>query len=59
MVYTWWCWHIYKGEEVGVETDQLNKETGARQVTVSDQTLTSGAPSLPVSGCCSGAASVK
>ena len=19
MVYTWWCWHIYKGDEVGVD----------------------------------------
>jgi hypothetical protein len=19
VVYTWWCWHICKGEEVGVE----------------------------------------
>jgi hypothetical protein len=21
MVYTWWCWHIYKGEEVGEEKE--------------------------------------
>ena len=27
VVYTWWCWHIYKGEEVGVDVDQLGKET--------------------------------
>ena len=27
MLYTWWCWHIYKGEEVGVDVDQLGKET--------------------------------
>jgi hypothetical protein len=59
MVYTWWCWHIYKGEEVGVETDQLNEETGAGQVTMSDQTLASRAPLRSVSGCYSGAASVK
>ena len=26
VVYTWWCWHIYKGEEVGVEMDQLGEE---------------------------------
>jgi hypothetical protein len=58
-VYTWWCWHIYKGEEVGVETDQLNEETGAGQVTMSDQTLASRAPLRSVSGCYSGAASVK
>ena len=23
VVYTWWCWHIYKGEVVGVDVDQL------------------------------------
>ena len=26
VVYTWWCWHIYKGEGVGVDVDQLEKE---------------------------------
>ena len=26
MVYTWWCWHICKGESVGVDADQLGKE---------------------------------
>ena len=26
MVYTWWCWHICKGEVVGVELDQLGEE---------------------------------
>ena len=26
VVYTWWCWHIFYGEEVGVETDQLGEE---------------------------------
>ena len=25
VVYTWWCWHIYKGDEVGVDVDQLMK----------------------------------
>ena len=32
VVYTWWCWHIYKGEEVGVDVDQLGDETEARRV---------------------------
>ena len=32
MVYTWWCWHIYKGDEVGVDVDQLGDETEARRV---------------------------
>ena len=27
MVYTWWCWYIYKGGEVGVDVDQLSDET--------------------------------
>jgi hypothetical protein len=39
VVYTWWCRHIYNGEEVGVETNQLGEETEAGQVTVSDQML--------------------
>ena len=26
VVYTWWCWHICKGELVGVETDQGGEE---------------------------------
>ena len=30
MVHTWWCWHIYKGDEVGVDVDQLDEGTGAR-----------------------------
>ena len=25
VVYTWWCWHIYKGEVVGVDVDQLGE----------------------------------
>ena len=32
MVYTWWCWHIYKGDEVGVDEDQLGDEMEARRV---------------------------
>ena len=32
MVYTWWCWHIYKGKEVGVDVDQLSDETEVRKV---------------------------
>jgi hypothetical protein len=27
VVYTWWCWHIYKGKEIGVRMDQLGEET--------------------------------
>ena len=23
VLFTWWCWHIYKGEGVGVSVDQL------------------------------------
>ena len=30
VVYTWWCWHIYKGDEVGVDVDQLDEGTEAR-----------------------------
>jgi hypothetical protein len=25
VVYTWWCWHIFKGEGVGVDFDQLGE----------------------------------
>jgi hypothetical protein len=25
VVYTWWCWHICKGEGVGVDFDQLGE----------------------------------
>ena len=32
VVYTWWCWHIYKGDEVGVDVDQLSDEIEARRV---------------------------
>ena len=32
VVYTWWCWHIYKGDEVGVDVDQLGDETEVRKV---------------------------
>ena len=28
VVYIWWSWHIYKGEVVGVELDQLGEERG-------------------------------
>jgi hypothetical protein len=27
VVYTWWCWHIYKGDEVGVDVYQLGNGT--------------------------------
>ena len=27
VVYTWWYWHIYKGDGVGVDVDQLGEET--------------------------------
>ena len=30
VVYTWWCWHICKGDGVGVETNQLGEETEAK-----------------------------
>ena len=46
VVYTWWCRHIYKGEEVGVDVDQLGEETEVKQVTESDRTLCSA-----VTGC--------
>jgi hypothetical protein len=39
VVYTWWCWHIYKGEEVGVGIDQLSEETEAKQLPRADWTL--------------------
>ena len=32
VVYTWWCWHIYKGDEVGVVVDQLSDGTEVRRV---------------------------
>ena len=32
VVYTWWCWHIYKGDEVGVDVDQIGDETEVRKV---------------------------
>jgi hypothetical protein len=31
LVNTWWCWHIYKGEEVRVEMDQLGEEKKAKE----------------------------
>ena len=30
VVYTWWCWHIYKGDGVGVDVDQLDEEMEAK-----------------------------
>ena len=30
VMYTWWCWHICKGEEVRVDTDQLGEEKEAK-----------------------------
>ena len=32
VVYTWRYWHICKGDEVGVDVDQLGNETKARRV---------------------------
>ena len=32
VVYAWWCWHIYKGDEVRVDVDQLGDEIEARRV---------------------------
>ena len=32
VVYTWWCWHIYKGDEVRVDVDQLGNGTEVRRV---------------------------
>ena len=32
VVYTWWCWYIYKGDEVGVDVDLLGDRTEARKV---------------------------
>ena len=29
VVYTWWCWHICKGEGVGVDVDKLWEERKA------------------------------
>ena len=31
VLYTWWCWHICKGEGVGVDVDQLGEERKAFQ----------------------------
>ena len=32
VVYTWWCWNIYKGDEVGVDGDQLGDGMEVRRV---------------------------
>ena len=37
VVYTWWCWHIYKGDEVGVDVDQLGEGTKARVQNFTDR----------------------
>ena len=34
MMYTWWCWHICKGEIIGVELDQLGEEKKVFRCTV-------------------------
>jgi hypothetical protein len=39
VVCTWWCWHIYKGQVFGVETDQLGEGTEEKVVIVSDRML--------------------
>ena len=39
VVYTWWCWHIYKGDEVGVDVDQLGDGTEVRRVRNSTSAL--------------------
>ena len=33
VVYTWWGWRIYKGDEVGVDVDQLSEEMEAKEET--------------------------
>ena len=50
VLYTLWCWHICKGEEVRVETDQLGEEKEMKHVTMSDRTLASVGPTHLVSG---------
>ena len=30
VVCTWWGWHIYKGDKVGVDVDQLGEEMEAK-----------------------------
>ena len=43
MVYTWWYWHIYKGDEVGVDVDQLGDGTEVRRVRNSTSGQSDGA----------------
>ena len=43
VLYTWWCWHICKGEVVGVNLDQLGEE---KEVLWWDQTLVLGRTEL-------------
>jgi hypothetical protein len=46
VVYTWWCWHIYKEDEVGVDVDQLGDEMEARRVRNSTSGV-SDSPTVP------------
>ena len=39
VVYTRWCWNIYKADEVGVDVDQLGDGTEVRRVRNSTGTL--------------------
>ena len=39
VVYTWWCWHISKGDEDGVDVDQLGDGTEVRRVQNSTSAL--------------------
>ena len=55
VVYTWWCWHICKGEEVGVKIDQLGEEIEAKQVTGGDRMQALAGPTRPVMLCSEGA----
>ena len=50
VVYTWWCWHIYKGDEVGVDVDQLGDETEASKGSKLHRWSDSGTL-LEVTGC--------
>jgi hypothetical protein len=42
VVCTWWCWHIYKEEIVGVVGDQLGEEKEAKRRSLGDRMLSSG-----------------
>ena len=43
VVYTWWCWHIYKGDKVGVDVDELDDGMEARKVRSSTDGVSDGA----------------